>query len=121
MCYHCRYTAESPKDVLIHTVDKHFTPQTQFSMRKKQYDETHGQFCYKSLHFNFSLAYIKQSLENSDKIEIDISSLRISFKRILPTEQSSDNFRKSTQTDESGEIHELVSRVVRGAFDKDPA
>ena len=101
-CYHCRYTADSPKDILTHTVHTHFSSETPFSLRQKHYDENQGLFGYVSFHFKtITLGYIKQALENCDKIDIDLNSLRISFKRACPSDPEMKNVCQSTQTDET--------------------
>ena len=65
------------------------------------------------MHFNFSLSYIKQALDNSDKIEIDVRSLRISFKRACPSERFSEinTLSQTTQTDET-DVYKLFLTVI---------
>ena len=101
MCYYspCAYTVSSPVQLIHHSVSHHNSPDKKFSIRQKLFDETSGQFGYKSVHFPVKIQEISTRLAKGEKVYLNVEARKISFKRALLEEGNVTNTSQSTYSD----------------------
>lgn len=108
MCYYCAKGSVSVDEIVDHQLVNHSAEKKEFSIRKLQLDQSIGRKVYQSIHFHIPIADLVKRRDNGEKINIDIDSKKIKFKRV--SQESSGETPLIYQYDT--DIQEIVSAVL---------